>query len=80
MEIKVLGGGCSNCKKLLERVQQAVQETAIKADVLYITDLQAIMESGLLRTPGLIIDGKVASAGRVPNVAEIKAMILSHPQ
>ncbi len=75
MEIKVLGGGCANCKKLLQNATQAVKEMAVEANILYITDMAAIAASGLMRTPGLIINGKVASYGRVPTVDEIKVFI-----
>ncbi|MGE4319873.1 MAG: thioredoxin family protein [Acholeplasmataceae bacterium] len=75
MELKILGGGCANCKKLLNFTEQAVKELAVDADVLYITDMIEITNSGLLRTPGLIIDGKIVSSGRVPSVSEIKKFI-----
>ncbi len=75
MEIKVLGGGCASCKKLHETVQAAVKELNIMADVLYITDMSEIMQTGIMSTPGLIINGKVKSTGRVPKLKEIKQMI-----
>lgn len=75
MEIKILGGGCANCKKLLNFAEQAVKELAIEADILYITDMIEITNSGLLRTPGLIIDGEIMSSGRVPNLNEVKKFI-----
>jgi small redox-active disulfide protein 2 len=76
MEIKVLGSGCANCKHLLQMVQFAVKELNVEANVLYITDMMAISMSGLLRTPGLIINQKIVSYGRVPSLEEIKAFIL----
>jgi len=75
MEIKVLGGGCNNCKNLLKNAEDAVKELEIEANILYITDMIEITNSGLLRTPGLIIDGQIMSSGRVPNKNEIKEMI-----
>lgn len=75
MEIKVLGSGCSNCKRLYEYAKEAVADLNVKADVIYVTDMIAIAEANLLRTPGLMIDGKVVSFGRVPDVDEIKSMI-----
>jgi small redox-active disulfide protein 2 len=75
MEIKVLGSGCSSCKKLLGFTQEAVKELAVAAEVIYVTDMMEIAASGLMRTPGLIINGKVKSTGRVPGVKEIKLMI-----
>jgi small redox-active disulfide protein 2 len=75
MEIKVLGGGCANCHKLHETVLEAVKELGTDAQVLYITDMAEIAKSGLMSTPGLIINGKVKSMGRVPKLKEIKQMI-----
>lgn len=77
MEIKVLGSGCTNCKKLLENVEAACKELAFDAHILYVTDYMEIAKAGLMRTPGLMIDGKIASYGRVPNSDEIKKMIES---
>jgi small redox-active disulfide protein 2 len=75
MEIKVLGGGCAKCKKLHETMLEAVKELGTDAHVLYITDMAEIAKSGLMSTPGLIINGRVKSMGRVPKLKEIKQMI-----
>lgn len=75
MEIKVLGAGCASCKKLHETVQDAVKELNADADILYITDMAEIMQTGIMSTPGLMINGKVKSMGRVPKLKEIKQMI-----
>lgn len=75
MEIKVLGGGCAKCKKLHETALEAVKETGAGAEVLYITDMAEIVKSGLMSTPGLIINGKIKSMGRVPGLKEIEQMI-----
>ena len=75
MEIKVVGSGCANCKKLYALTKDAVKELGVEAEVLYVTDLQEIMKTGIMRTPGLMINGKVKSMGRVPAVKEIKQLI-----
>ena len=75
MEIKVVGPGCANCKKLLELTKQAVSELAIGADIIYVTDLAEIAKTGVMRTPGLIVDGRVKSMGRVPGLRDIKKLI-----
>lgn len=75
MEIKVLGSGCSNCKRLLENVQNGVKELNVNAEIKYITDYMQIVNAGLLRTPGLMIDNKIVSYGRVPSVDEVKVLI-----
>jgi small redox-active disulfide protein 2 len=75
MEIKVLGSGCANCKKLHDNVHAACQELALKADIIYVTDFLEIAKTGLMRTPGLMIDGKIVSVGRIPQVDEVKQLI-----
>lgn len=75
MDIKVLGSGCSNCKKLLENVQTACKEMQFDADIHYVTDYIEIVKTGLMRTPGLMMNGKIVSFGRVPNSEEVKKLI-----
>ena len=75
MEIKILGAGCASCKKLHEITMEAVKELKADADILYITDMAEIMQSGIMSTPALLINGKVKSMGRVPRLKEIKQMV-----
>lgn len=78
MNIKVLGPGCINCKTLERRTIEALQELHIEATVEKVEDFKEIASYGILRTPGLVIDGKVVSYGAVPKVEEIKNLILKH--
>ena len=75
MEIKVLGPGCRNCEKLEADAKQAVKEAGTDATVMKVTDMADIMRFGVLSTPGLVINGKVKSYGRIPSVKEIRAWI-----
>ncbi|MCU0105266.1 thioredoxin family protein [Acholeplasma vituli] len=75
MEIKVLGSGCANCKKLYENVSKAVSEMGLDAQVLYVTDLKAIAQSGLMRTPGVVVDNVIVTYGRVLTIEETKKLI-----
>jgi small redox-active disulfide protein 2 len=75
MEIKILGGGCPNCKRLEKVTRRTLEEMAIEASVTKVTDFSEIMTYDVLSTPGLVIDGKVVSSGRVPSPAEISAML-----
>lgn len=75
MTIKVLGSGCNNCKKLLENVQAAVAELKLDATIEYVTDFAKIAASGLMRTPGLIVDNKIVSAGRVLSKSEVIGLL-----
>ena len=75
MKIQILGPGCPKCAKLTENVKAAVQESGIDAEVEKVSDMLKIMEYGVVMTPGLIIDGKVVSSGRVLSVEQVKALL-----
>ncbi len=77
MIIQVLGTGCTRCKTLFENAQKAVEELGIDALVEKVEDIQKIMAFEILMTPGLVIDGAVKAAGRVPNVEDIKKLIVA---
>ena len=75
MEIKVLGSGCANCKRLHQIAELAIKELNENANLIYVTDMMEIANAGLLRTPGLVINNKVVSYGRVPTLEEVKVFI-----
>ncbi len=75
MEIKVLGTGCAKCKQLEKTVREAVDELGLDATVEKVTELTDIMEYGLMSTPGLVVDGEVRLAGRLPKRAEVKSIL-----
>lgn len=73
--IKVYGSGCANCKKLEQLCIEAVGEMKIDATVEKVTDLMEIMKSGIMSTPGLEINGKIVSAGKLPTKETLKHWI-----
>jgi small redox-active disulfide protein 2 len=73
--IKVLGTGCPNCKNLEKAAINAVAELNVDANIEKVEDIQKIMAYGIMRTPALVINEKVALSGRVPGVAELKEII-----
>lgn len=75
MKIQVLGAGCPTCKKLYEITKQAVKEMGLPEEVEYITDMQQIVNMGLMSSPVLAVNGKPALVGFVPNVEKIKLAI-----
>lgn len=75
MEIKVLGPGCKNCKVLENVVMDAVAELKVDARVDKVEDPGKIVEAGVMMTPGLIINGKIKSTGKVPKKDAVKKMI-----
>ena len=72
MVIKVLGSGCANCTKLYDNTKDAVESLGIDATIEKVTDIKDIMAYGVMRTPALVVDGKVKVMGRVPSAEEIK--------
>jgi small redox-active disulfide protein 2 len=77
MEIKILGPGCANCKRLYEEAQKAVALSGQPATLTKVEAIEDIMAYNLLRTPGLVIDGKVVASGRIPLAPEIVTMIMN---
>ncbi|MGA3056449.1 MAG: thioredoxin family protein [Candidatus Limnocylindrales bacterium] len=70
-KIEVLGPGCSNCVKLAENAREAVAMAGVEAEVVKVTDYRKIAAYGVMSTPGLVIDGKVVSYGRIPSAGDI---------
>ncbi len=75
MIIKILGTGCSNCKKLEANAKDAVKKLGVNAEIVKVEDIKDIMSYGIMRTPALVIDEKVKSYGKVASVDDIAAMI-----
>lgn len=71
MIIKILGSGCSNCKKLEEHARKAVKELGIHAEIIKVQDFREIMAYGVMKTPALVVNEQVKVMGRVPKVKEI---------
>lgn len=76
MEIKVVGTGCASCRKLEEAVREVVADNNINADIIKVSDIMEIAKSGILLTPGLIIDGKIKISGKLPDKKEVEKIIL----
>ncbi|MEJ5244415.1 MAG: thioredoxin family protein [Bacteroidota bacterium] len=75
LSIKVLGPGCPKCVRLQGNVQQAVNELNIDVQIEKVTELDKIMSYGIMATPGLVINEKVVSYGKLLNVNECKKII-----
>ena len=71
LTIKVLGSGCANCKRVEQIVLKVVDTMSLEAEVIKVTDYKDIMAYNILSTPGLVINEKVVSIGRIPSEAEI---------
>ena len=75
LTIKVLGPGCTNCKKVESVVRKAIADLAIEAEVVKVTDYADIMAYKILSTPGLVINENVVCAGRIPTPAEVTTWV-----
>jgi small redox-active disulfide protein 2 len=76
VEIKILGTGCPNCKTLENRVRRVVTQNNIEARITKVEDMVDIMAYNIMVTPGLVVDEKVLSKGRVPSEKEIKELLI----
>lgn len=74
-KLQILGTGCPKCKKLTELTEEAANEMGIEYEIEKVTDINEIMEMGIMMTPGLVVDGVVKVAGKVPSVDAIKKML-----
>ncbi|WP_129596448.1 thioredoxin family protein [Methanohalophilus profundi] len=75
MKIEILGTGCAKCKKTLEVVERAVKDAGIKAEITKVEDINSIMDYGVMITPGVVVDGDVKIAGKIPSVDDVKEWI-----
>ncbi|NIV13534.1 MAG: thioredoxin family protein [Aliifodinibius sp.] len=71
LTIKVLGSGCANCKRLEQIARKVVKNMSVVAEVLKVTEYEEILSYDVLSTPGLVINEKVVSTGRIPSEEEI---------
>lgn len=71
LDIKVLGPGCANCQRLEAQVKKVVAAQGVAAQIEKVTDFGAIMKYAIMATPGLVINGKVVAAGRIPSETEL---------
>lgn len=78
MRVKVLGSGCTNCRRLVENVQLALRHAGMTAEVEKVEDYAAITGYGVMATPALVVDEVVLVSGRVPSPSQIEALLRAH--
>jgi small redox-active disulfide protein 2 len=76
VEIKILGTGCSKCKRLTEATEIAAKELGLNFNLEKVTDLEKIMSYSVMSTPALVVDGVVKVTGRVPSHDDLKKMLV----
>ncbi len=74
-KLQILGTGCAKCQKLAEQTEAAARAAGIEYELVKVTDINAIMDFGVMMTPALAVDGDVKVAGKVPSVAELQRML-----
>jgi len=75
MKIQILGTGCAKCMKLAENAEKAAKEKGVDFQIEKVTDINKIMDFGVMITPSLAIDGVVKSVGKVLSAEEIKKLL-----
>ena len=71
LNIKILGSGCANCKRLEQIARKVVTDNNMEAEFEKVMEYPEIMKYGVMSTPGLVVNGKVVSSGRIPSEAEV---------
>lgn len=71
LTVKILGSGCANCHKLEATARQAAAQSGVEAEFIKVTDMKAMLAYDLMSSPGLVINEKLVSSGRIPTVAEV---------
>ncbi|MFC1671764.1 thioredoxin family protein [Planctomycetota bacterium] len=74
-KIQILGTGCPKCKKLAENAEAAADDLGIEYELVKVTDINEIMNFGVMMTPALAVDGEVKLAGKVLSADEIKGLL-----
>ncbi len=69
--VKILGSGCANCRKLEAVARQAATNAGVDAEFIKVTDMKAMLAYDLMSSPGLVINEKLVSSGRIPSLAEV---------
>jgi small redox-active disulfide protein 2 len=77
LTIKILGSGCANCKRLETLTRVVAEEMGIEAEFIKVTEYPEIMKYPIMSTPGLVINEKLVSSGRVPGKAEINTLLVN---
>ncbi len=75
MEIKVLGTGCAKCKTTYQAIEKVIKENNLDVKLTKVEDIVEILNSGVMATPAVVVDGTVKMKGRVPPDNEVKQIL-----
>lgn len=73
--IKVLGSGCKSCRALLEVTKEAVKNMGLNVEIEYVTDMEKIVEYGVMRMPALVVNEQVVSMGKMLKVSDVETLL-----
>ncbi|BBB25843.1 thioredoxin family protein [Amphritea japonica] len=73
--IKVLGSGCTKCRKTAELIEKLSSELGVEVAVLKETDVQVIMEYGVMRTPAVVVDEQLVHSGSIPSQSDVTSWL-----
>ena len=73
--IRVLGSGCKNCHALLEAAKEASASLRLGVEVEYVTDMEKVMEYGVISMPALVVNAQVVSMGKVLNAGDVEKIL-----
>ena len=79
MNVKILGIGCARCNELEKSVRDMLAELGVAADIEHVRDIKLFASMGVFMTPGLVVDGKVVSQGRLPGRDELRKWLGGAP-
>ena len=80
MKVTVYGPGCARCQKTAEIVQQVIVARGIPVELVKVTDYAEMAAAGVMATPGVSLDGKLVSTGKLPSVAEVESWLEAYPR
>jgi small redox-active disulfide protein 2 len=75
MKLQILGSGCAKCKTLGQHTEAAAQALGLEYEMEKVTDMNAIIDAGVMSTPALAVNGQIRSTGKVLSVDEIKTLL-----
>lgn len=73
MKVEILGTGCAKCRKTEEMIEKAIKEVGVQAEIVHVTDLNEIIDRGVMMTPAVFVDGVKKVEGKVPSEPEIRS-------
>jgi len=75
IHIEILGPGCSKCRVLYQRADEAARAMGVEYEIKKVTDIEVILGYGVMSTPALVVNGALKLSGRVPSAEQLKGYL-----